>query len=204
MNRWCGETHWSQASLGVYDRYLLRWFNGEKAAVHWTRGSKHVILSPNMTLCGIFTRVYESIMCMFALERKKSDFSLDTGISITVVCFIIMPGSTDSQYDCANSQRIRTMQHMSTNWNVSLIREASFKITLSLSPHFPVVLFPRCKSEVPIFPLCARQYVNEIVSNMATFTIDLSHKMYKTQLNMITEYEKHIMNADWYNEGKFV
>ncbi len=92
-----------------------------------------------------FTR---ALCALFALERKKSDFSLDTGISITVVCFIIMPGSTDSQYDCANSQRIRTMQHMSTNWNLSLIREASFKITLSLSPHFPVEIFPRFLSSL--------------------------------------------------------
>lgn len=131
MNRWCGEPHWSQASLGVYDRYLLRWFNGAKAAVHLTRGSKHVILSPAVILCSIFTRVYESIMCTVCIgKKKKTDFSLDTGISITVVCFIIMPGSIASQYDCANSQTIRTLQPMSTNWNLSLIREASFKISL--------------------------------------------------------------------------
>lgn len=146
MNRWCGEPHWSQASLGVYDRYLLHWFNGAKVAVHWTRGSKHVILSPAVTLC-FYGSLREHYVHGLHWKEKKSDFSLDTGISITVV-YLIMPGSTASQYDCANSQRIRTLQHMSTNWNLSLIREASFKINitnrLSLSLSIYLFWFPFC------------------------------------------------------------
>ncbi len=119
-----------------------------------------------------FTR---ALCALFALERKKIRFFIGHWDFNHCCLFYYHAWKHWFSIWLCKLSKDKDLQHMSTNWNLSLIREASFKITLSLSPHFPVVFFHGANLKFLSSLFVPGSILMRFI-NMATFTIDCHTK----------------------------